>query len=74
VWAGAAWIGGGSELRTDARIPAGKVKSARAYAAGVGVMELHLNGAKVAAGLYQTVTSQCSSTALYRVSYRVQYG
>ena len=47
VWAGAAWIGGGSELRTDVSIPPGTIKSARAYASGVGVMELHLNGAKV---------------------------
>jgi hypothetical protein len=47
VWAGAAWIGGGSELRTDVSIPTGTVKSARAYASGVGVMELHINGAKV---------------------------
>ena len=48
MWAGAAWIGGGSELRTDVDVPAGKIESARAYTAGVGVMELHLNGAKVA--------------------------
>lgn len=48
AWAAASWIGGGSELRADFELPAGKsVVRARAYATGVGAMELHLNGAKV---------------------------
>ena len=48
AWADAAWIGGGSELRTDWALPAGaSVVRARAYAAGLGAFELFLNGAKV---------------------------
>ena len=48
AWTDAAWIGGGSELRTDWALPAGKsVVRARAYAAGLGAFELYLNGQKL---------------------------
>ena len=48
AWADAAWIGGGSELRADWALPAGKsVVRARAYAAGLGAFELFLNGKKL---------------------------
>lgn len=47
AWGDAAWIGGGSELRTDWAIPKERsVVRARAYASGLGAMELHINGAK----------------------------
>ena len=48
AWEKAAWIGGGSELRSDFALPEGKtIARARAYATGVGAFELHVNGAKV---------------------------
>ena len=46
-WAGADWLGGGSELRADWTLPlAAQIVHARAYVAGVGAFDLHVNGAK----------------------------
>ena len=48
AWAGAGWIGGGSELRTDWRLrSASPIVRARAYASGLGAFELFVNGEKV---------------------------
>ena len=45
LWGDAAWIGGASMLRTDWVLPAGRtVVRGRAYATGLGSMELHING------------------------------
>ena len=38
----------GSEVRSDFVLPAGTVARAKAYTSGVGLFELHINGAKVA--------------------------
>jgi alpha-L-rhamnosidase len=40
------WIGGANELRTEFQIPEAAVR-ARAYIAGIGYSELHINGRKV---------------------------
>jgi alpha-L-rhamnosidase len=47
-WAGAAWIGGGTQLRTEFQLPAGKtVASANAFVSGAGCFALTVNGKKV---------------------------
>ena len=47
-WGNASWIGGGSQLRTDWNLPAGRsVVRARAYVSGLGAFQLHVNGAVV---------------------------
>eukprot|EP00937_MAST-01D_sp_MAST-1D-sp2_P006075 g6075.t1 len=49
AWDAAAWIGGGSELRTDFALPAGRggVVRARAYTAGLGAFDFFVNGHKI---------------------------
>ena len=43
LWDEVSWIGGGSQLRTDWPLPAGRtVTRARAYASGLGSFQLHI--------------------------------
>ena len=51
-WAGAAWIGGGTALRTGFTLPARKVARATAYVSGAGCFQLSANGEKVAPGVF----------------------
>ena len=47
-WDAAEWVGGASQLRTDWHLPTARsIVRARAYATGVGAIELRVNGAKV---------------------------
>ena len=47
-WEGAAWIGGGNQLRVAVTIPAAtNVTRARVYVTGVGFYELYVNGVRV---------------------------
>merc|ERR1719201_1825069 len=47
IWDKSSWIGGGSELRGELVLPSGTVTRAIAYTTGVGLFELHINGAKI---------------------------
>ena len=67
-WGGAAWIGGGTSLRTDFNLASGEIVDASAYVSGAGCFELTVNGLKVAPGVF--LEPSWASVPMVRMLYR----